>query len=818
MKILFCNKYNFPFSGTEVYLFELMAMLREQGHEVALFAMDDPRGASSLHRYVAPLVDFKSSRQGWAERVRLAARAIYSRPARASIRQAIAEFRPDVAHVRNIYHHLSPSVLWELKRRGVPVLYHVNDFKLLCPNYNLVAAGQPCERCERGHFWHAVSHGCYPGGRAQATVLVAEAYVHRWLRTYESCVDQILAPSHFVRDMLLKSGWPAGRIQVLPHFQKVEGDPPAEAAPDAHILYFGRLSEEKGLGDLLQAMLSLPAIRLKIAGEGPLRPTLEEFVRKHGMTNVSFTGHLRGVELQRLIEESRFSVFPSHAYETLGKSILESYAQGRAVIASDRGSRREFVVHGKTGLLYAPGEASQLASAIALLYERAELAASMGAAARAYVETNHSPQRHVRALTAIYRALSDKKDSSRSRTAQPLNTAKATMPRRLRVAFIGGRGVIGKYSGIEGYYEEVGRHLAAAGHDVRIYCRNYFTPQREQHNGMRLVRLPTLRSKHLETVLHTLISTAHVMFQPCDIVHYHALGPALFSWAPRLAGKKTAVTVQGLDWQRKKWGPLASAVLRLGERAAVRFPHSTMVVSRTLQRYFLEQYGARTEYIPNGAPLRQRSAGALTQWGLSARKYVLFLGRFSPEKNCHLLVEAFERIDAEAKLVLAGGSNTADEYSQKLREHAGDRVRMLDYVSGRDLDALLTNAMIFVLPSDLEGLSLALLEAMGAGICVLASDIPENRELVDGAGFTFKRGDAGDLERMLRILMASPDLREDAGRAAKERIRNHYQWKVIATEIERVYSGMLGWPDARRAAAAPDGAPHGDPPEIEHIA
>ena len=193
-----------------------------------------------------------------------------------------------------------------------------------------------------------------------------------------------------------------------------------------------------------------------------------------------------------------------------------------------------------------------------------------------------------------------------------------------------------------------------------------------------------------------------------------------------------------------------------------------MVVSRTLKSHFREHHRASTEYVPNGAPLREIRAGLLDEWGIEAGKCVLFLGRFSPEKHCHLLVQAFERITGNAKLVLAGGSNTGDAYSRDLRQHASDRIVLLDYVSGERFDALLTNAMLFVLPSDLEGLSLALLEAMGAGICVLASDIPENRELVDGAGFTFKHGDASDLERMLRILMFSPALREDAGRAARD--------------------------------------------------
>jgi len=377
---------------------------------------------------------------------------------------------------------------------------------------------------------------------------------------------------------------------------------------------------------------------------------------------------------------------------------------------------------------------------------------------------------------------------------------------KLRIAFIGGRGVIAKYSGIETYYEEVGKRLAARGHEVTAYCRSYFTPQVKQHNGMRLVRLPAIRSKHLETVVHTFLSTIHVLTQPCDVVHYHALGPALFSFLPRLFGKKTVVTVQGLDWQRKKWGRVASAVLRLGERAAVRLPSGTMVVSRALQRHYQVHYRSGTFYTPNGGVLRERRAPRkIFEWGLEPGQYILFLGRFSPEKGCHLLVEAYERLDTNVKLVMAGAASYCDDYARKLRAHAGDRIKMLDWVGGEALDELLTNAMLFALPSDIEGLSLALLDAMGAGLCVLASDVPENREVVQDAGFTFRSGDADDLAEKLRFLIANPGVREAAGRAAKRRIQQQYQWPQIAAEIERAYFEVMGV----RTASIPSKKPSG---------
>jgi len=783
MRILYCNKYNFPFSGTEVYMFELMELMRAQGHEVALFSMADPRGAPTPYdEYFLPHIDFKSPGQGWFARAKLAAHAIYSTDARRRLRQVIAAFRPDVAHVRNIYHHLSPSILWELKAQGVPVLYHLNDFKLLCPTYNMVAKGQPCQRCRGGHFRHVLTAGCYTGPPGSAWLLMAEAYFHRWLGTYQKCVDHFLAPSSFAKEKLVQNGFNAQKITVLPHFQRLPAQIPPNAAPNAPILYFGRLSPEKGVADLLRAMKYLPQVQLLIAGDGPLRPELESLARELCLTNVKFAGHVGGKVLDYMIAAARFTVLPSRAYETLGKTILESYAWGRSVVASDLGSRRELIDQGETGLLYPPGNVEQLGKAISFLVERPELTAQMGVTGRRFVEAQHSPEAHYHALMRLYTQMRPWPGKAKKAIALP-----ATAP-PLRVAFIGGRGLVSKYSGIETYYEEVGKRLVEMGHDVTVYCRSYFTPARPTYEGMRLVRLPTFRSKHLETFVHTWLSTVHVMFSGCDIVHYHAQGPALFSFFPRLVGMKTVVTVQGQDWQRKKWGRFASFTLRLGEVASARLPNCTMVVSQTLQRHYQTAYGVGTTYVPNGSTIRKRVAPSqMPEWGLEPDNYILFLGRFSPEKNCHLLIEAYEKLHTSAKLVLAGGSSYTSAYVDQLRKHQSEQVVFLDWVHGAALDELLTNAALFVLPSDLEGLSLALLDAMGAAVCVLTSNIPENREVIDGTGFTFQPGDATDLARMLRFLLSDPRARSVAGRNAQARVRERYLWPQIAAEIGHSY-------------------------------
>lgn len=769
--------------------------MRSRGHEAALFSMANDRGpATPYDRHFIPVTDFKR-RAGPARKTQLAIHAVYSTEARKRVGRMIDDFQPDVAHVRNIYHHLSPSILWELKARDVPVLYHINDFKLICPNYNLISSsGNVCERCKGGKFWNVATEGCYSGGFAASTVLAAEAYLHSWISTYEKCVDLILAPSQFAKQKLMENGngWTDQRIEVLPHFQNCPSQVAPHPGPDAPILYFGRLSAEKGVDDLLQAMQRLPHIQLLIAGDGPQRPMLQSLVRSLGLNNVTFVGHLSGAALDNTIAGSQFTVFPSRAYETMGKSILESYAQGRAVVASDLGSRRELVHDGKTGLLYKVKDIAQLSSTLAFLHERPELAQTMGEQGYELVKQGHSQEQHFEELERIYKRLMTLEKVPPQKGSAALARIGSIEFQRLRIAYIGARGLIGKYSGIETCYEETGTRLAGMGHQITAYCRSYFTPNIAQHNGVQIVRLPTIRTKHLETLLHTLLSTIHCCFSNSDVVHYFTLGPSLFSFLPRIFGKKTVVSVQGLDWQRKKWGRIARSALKLCEWTSARLPNATVVVSRTLQEHYRSRYSKDCAYVPNGTRIRERQTGTyLESVGLQPSRYVLFLGRFSPEKNCDLLIEAFEKLHTPMKLVLAGGSSHTESYVDRLRQHQSERVKILDWISGNALEEVLTNAALFVLPSDLEGLSLALLDAMGAGLCVLASDAPENVEAIGDAGFTFRRGDVNELQRMLALLLSDPVLRENIGRRAQARIRQQYLWEEVTKEMNNVYSSLF---------------------------
>lgn len=361
----------------------------------------------------------------------------------------------------------------------------------------------------------------------------------------------------------------------------------------------------------------------------------------------------------------------------------------------------------------------------------------------------------------------------------------------MKIAFVGGRGVIGKYSGIETYYEEVGSRLVREGHEVTLYCRSHFTPRITSYRGMRIKRFPTVRSKHLETIIHSLASMLDTIFRPYDIVQFHALGSAPLSAIPRVFGKKTVVSVRGLDGRRAKWGALARGYLRLCEWASVHFPSETAVVSRQLSKYFIDQYGARTTYLPNGVNIQPCSpAREILKFGLRSKKYILYVGRLTPEKDCHTLIKAFDELETDLKLVFVGGSTYAEDYVEKLKKYQSERILFLGFRTGRSLQELFSNAYLFVLPSRIEGLSISLLEALGYGNCVLTSDIPENLELVQGLGFTFQTGNVGDLRCMLQYLIRNPELVEKSGRASRLFIENNYTWDIIALKTSQFYKSL----------------------------
>ncbi|MBZ0267052.1 glycosyltransferase family 4 protein, partial [bacterium] len=274
---------------------------------------------------------------------------------------------------------------------------------------------------------------------------------------------------------------------------------------------------------------------------------------------------------------------------------------------------------------------------------------------------------------------------------------------------------------------------------------------------------------------------------------YHALGPSALSWVPRLIGRRVVVTVHGLDWRREKWGGFASALLRCGEWSARSFPHATIVVSKTLRDHFEGSGTHQLHYIPNGTVMPAPGpTEPLAELSLEPGRFLLFVGRLVPEKGLHVLVRAHREAAPEWPLVIAGGGHFTDAYVDACRSEAGENVRFLGPVYGDRLAALQQHAAAIVVPSSLEGLSIALLEAMSYGTAVLGSDIPENREVLDGVGETFRAGDAADLGVALRRILADEAGRMENGRRGRERIEREYDWERVTDRTAALYESLLG--------------------------
>jgi glycosyltransferase involved in cell wall biosynthesis len=250
--------------------------------------------------------------------------------------------------------------------------------------------------------------------------------------------------------------------------------------------------------------------------------------------------------------------------------------------------------------------------------------------------------------------------------------------------------------------------------------------------------------------------------------------------------------VHGLDWQREKWGQFARWVLKQCEYTSINFPNRTIVVSKALREYFWESHGSAVTYIPNGTVLPHvREASKIRQMGIEPGRYVLFVGRLVPEKGCHYLLEAFRRLDTDLELVVAGGTSFSTEYVDRLHALAGGRTRFLGYVYGDVLDELYSNARLFVLPSDIEGLPIALLEAMSFGNCCLTSDIPENLEVIGDEGVTFRKGDVDDLAAKMASLLDRPERCRNLGDRARRHVLETYDWDGVTLHTEAIYYSLL---------------------------
>jgi glycosyltransferase involved in cell wall biosynthesis len=379
------------------------------------------------------------------------------------------------------------------------------------------------------------------------------------------------------------------------------------------------------------------------------------------------------------------------------------------------------------------------------------------------------------------------------------------MTEPLRIGMIGVRGIPATYGGIERAVEELSARLAARGHAVTVYCRMQYCESRIPiYRGVRLRYLTAINTKHFEAISHTALASVDGLLRGYDVVHYHGTGPTLMSFLPRAFGRRVVATVQGLDYQRAKWGGFASAVLRAGAWSSAHVPHRTIVVSRTLKRHYESHYRMSPVYVPNGVNSPDEAVNDSPPFGLERGGYLLSLGRLVPEKGIDLLVDAYRGVNTALPLVIAGGGTHSDDYVAALERaaHADTRIRLVGPVYGAEKDALFANAAVFCQPSNLEGLPIALLEAMSHGLASIVSDLPEHLELVDSSSsFVFRRGDRDALATALSSALADRGELVARGAVARATVRRSYDWDSITDQVEAVYLELAGRSAQRRVRA-----------------
>ena len=405
MRLLIGNKFWYAKGGVETYLFELIEELPACGYDVIPFAMKHARNLPSAYSdFFVDEVDYHAP-QPWPTKIRMAARMLYSRHAASKLEALIDAHRPDIAHLHNIYHQLSPAILPLLAERKIPVVMTLHDLKLACPNYKMRTDGKICERCITGGYHHAVLHRCIQGSVVASALCATELFLHRSSGVYENNVDRFIVPSRFYLQKMIEAGLPASKLVWIPSFTQVDRYSPSYGGDD-YFVYVGRLSEEKGILTLIEAVRGFDKGMLLIAGEGPLRGELERVVAADDMKNVRVLGPKWGTELVDLMRGARFSVIPSEWYENCPRSCIESFACGTPVIGANIGGIPEMVDDQETGLLFTPFSAADLRDKIESLFARKAVAAQMGRAARAKAEREYSLKGHLDRLLPVYREAS----------------------------------------------------------------------------------------------------------------------------------------------------------------------------------------------------------------------------------------------------------------------------------------------------------------------------------------------------------------------------------------------------------------------------
>lgn len=377
-----------------------------------------------------------------------------------------------------------------------------------------------------------------------------------------------------------------------------------------------------------------------------------------------------------------------------------------------------------------------------------------------------------------------------------------------KIAMIGHKRIPSREGGVEIVVEELSTRMAERGYNVTVYNRrgHHVSGKKydkicteKEYKKVKIIKVPTIEKKGLAALTSSFFATIHAVFKGYDCIHYHAEGPSVMLAVAHLFRKKTVATIHGLDWQRAKWGGFAKRYLLLGEKIAAKYADEVIVLSKNVQNYFKKTYGRETVFIPNGIenPNIVEATEITVKWKLDKDGYILYLGRIVPEKGIHYLIKAYDDIckleRVEKKLVIAGGASDTSEYMAELKEmsKSNNNIIFTDFVQGKTLEELYSNAYVYVLPSDLEGMPISLLEAMSYGNCCIVSNIDECTEVVQDKAFVFEKSNIESLKKVLNTALIKRDVVDGYKASASEYICNRYSWNKVCDETLEIYTDII---------------------------
>jgi glycosyltransferase involved in cell wall biosynthesis len=403
MKILLINKYFYHKGGAETVFFDTAELLKKKGHELVFFSMKHPKNIrTEYEKYFVSETDYE--KPGIGDSLRASMNILYSFEAKNRLEKLLQEEKPDIAHLHNIYHQISPSILHSLKKNKVPVVMTLHDYKLVCGSYALIAGGKICEACKGRKYYNCFIKRCVKQSRLKSLLSTLEMYFHhRVLHVYRR-VDAFISPSQFLKYKIEEMGF-RGRIEYLPNFVEKEKYQPEAYTPGRSIAYFGRISKEKGISTLIDAVHGLD-LNLKIIGDGPIKDELFRRVEVRHQPNVQFLGYKNGADLVKEINSCQFVVLPSEWYENNPRSILEAFALGKPVIGSRVGGIPELIREGETGYVFAMGDPLELKKTILRLINSPEDIRRMGRNAMVVAESEFTASKHYERLMEIYKSIS----------------------------------------------------------------------------------------------------------------------------------------------------------------------------------------------------------------------------------------------------------------------------------------------------------------------------------------------------------------------------------------------------------------------------